>query len=342
MIEKAMVMAAGVGSRLDPLTKNLPKPLVPVLNMPVMDILLYKLSACGVKDVIANTYYLSEQIHSRYEKNCPVNIKFECEAQLSGTAGGVKKCEYFFKEEDNFLVVSADGFHDADIEKIIESHEKSGCIATMAIVSVPMEEVSNYGVVVFSEDNKVLGFQEKPPVEEAQSNFVNTGIYVFSSRIFDFIPANTAYDFAKNVFPALLDANENINVYKMDNYWSDIGTIAQYIQSNKDALCERVGVPFAKIINGSDSVHVIGEGTVLPDSAQLSEFCVIGKNCRIGRNTTLKNVILWDNVRIADNVTIENTVVANNTSVETDLKDKIVGSDMNIEKYSEKLITQTV
>ena len=121
MIKKAMVMAAGVGSRLDPLTQKIPKPLVPVLNKPVMDILLEKLKDFGVESVIANTYYLAESIQNRYNQNSPVNIKFQsiCEETLSGTAGGVKKCEAFFNDVEDFLVVSADGLHDADIEKIV-------------------------------------------------------------------------------------------------------------------------------------------------------------------------------------------------------------------------------
>ena len=117
-------MAAGVGSRLDPLTKDVPKPLVPVLNKPVMDILLEKLKDFGIESVIANTHYLAEQIQHRYTHNSPVNINFHYlhEETLSGTAGGVKKCEYFFKDVDDFIVVSADGLHDADLNRIVKSH----------------------------------------------------------------------------------------------------------------------------------------------------------------------------------------------------------------------------
>jgi mannose-1-phosphate guanylyltransferase/mannose-1-phosphate guanylyltransferase/phosphomannomutase len=159
-----MVMAAGVGSRLEPLTQETPKPLVPIINQPVMDILLQKLKNYGIEDVIANTHYLADKIQTRYTKNSPIDINFEYihEESLSGTAGGVKKCEYFFQDVDDFLVVSADGLHDADLSKIIQSHYDSGCIATMAIVSIDKEEVSKYGVVVHSEKFTVNEFQEKP------------------------------------------------------------------------------------------------------------------------------------------------------------------------------------
>lgn len=342
MIKKAMVMAAGVGSRLDPLTQNVPKPLVPVLNRPVMDILLEKLKNSGINHVIANTYYLAEQIQERYTKEKSVDIEFEFihETELSGTAGGVKKCEYFFQDIENFLVVSADGLHDAELDKIIESHEKSGCIATMAVMPVEMDEVSHYGVVVTNLDGTVKEFQEKPHVSEAKSNCINTGIYVFNKRIFDFIPENTKYDFAKNVFPALLSSNEKINTYKIMRYWSDIGTLEQYIQSNKDALMRKISINGVEIINKYNAKFVVGQNTILPETVKIFNTCVIGNNCRIGENAELKNVILWDGVEIAAGVKLENVVIARNTRVEIAMKNEIVGANRIIE--NNKPLIQTV
>ena len=146
MIKKAMVMAAGVGSRLDPLTKNTPKPLVPVANLPVMDILLNRLAFFGITGVIANTHYLGEQIQKRYKSRPPKKLDLQTiyEENLSGTAGGVKKCEFFFENEDDFLVLSGDGLHNAPLDRIMESHLQSGCIATMAVVPVAHEEAVSY------------------------------------------------------------------------------------------------------------------------------------------------------------------------------------------------------
>lgn len=338
MIQKAMVMAAGVGSRLDPLTQCIPKPLVPILNRPVMDILLEKLAHCGIKEVVANTYYLAEKIEERYSKSCPVNISFVHEKELSGTAGGLKKCELFFDNCENLLVVSADGFHDADLGRIIAAHEESGCIATMAVVPVDIEDVSNYGVVVTNKDFSVSEFQEKPPVSEAKSNCINTGIYVFNKRIFDYIPANRIYDFARDVFPALLNAGEKINTYKIYNYWSDIGTLEQYLQSNKDALMRKVMVSGVDIINKYNAKYVVGEHTVLPENVKIYDACIIGSNCKIGENATLRNVILWDGVEVAEGITLENVVVANNTVIEMSLKNEIVGADRIIGKKVKALV----
>ena len=337
MIKKAMVMAAGVGSRLDPLTQKIPKPLVPVLNKPVMDILLQKLKDYGVEKVIANTHYLAEQIQNRYSKNSPVDIHFDYihEETLSGTAGGVKKCEFFFDDVEDFIVVSADGLHDADLDKIVKSHKESGCIATMAISAVDHAEVCHFGVVVPTKEHYVSEFQEKPSIEEAKSNYINTGIYVFNKRIFDFIPKGEKYDFAKNVFPRLLEAGEKINTYRIYSYWSDIGTIDQYIQSNIDALSKKVLIKDPNIIRKYDSVYVIGENTKLPEDTSLLNNVVIGKNCTIGKNVKMENVILWNNVTVADNVTLKNVVCANNTTIKSSLEGtshwEVIGPDRIIE-----------
>lgn len=319
-----MVMAAGVGSRLDPLTQEIPKPLVPVLNKPVMDILLQKLKNYGVEKVIANTHYLAEQIQQRYTKNSPVDIHFDYihEETLSGTAGGVKKCEFFFEDVDDFIVVSADGLHDADFGKIVRSHKESGCIATMAISAVDHAEVCHYGVVVPTKEHVVSEFQEKPSVDEAKSNYINTGIYVFNKRIFDFIPKGEKYDFAKNVFPRLLEAGEKINTYRIYSYWSDIGTIEQYIQSNIDALCKKVIIENPNIIRKFDSVYAAAKNTKIPESAKLTGNVVLGKNCKIGRNVKLENVILWDNVTVEDNVVLKNVVCANNSAIKCSVESK--------------------
>lgn len=319
-----MVMAAGVGSRLDPLTQDIPKPLVPVLNKPVMDILLEKLKSFGVEKVIANTHYLAEKIQQRYSQNSPVDINFSYihEKTLSGTAGGVKKCEFFFDDVEDFIVVSADGLHDADLEKIVKSHLESGCIATMAIVAVEHEEVHKYGVVVSSPEHKVVEFQEKPSIDEAKSNFINTGIYVFNKKIFDYIPEGEKFDFAKNVFPKLLEVGKDINTYRIYSYWSDIGTTDQYIQSNEDALCRKVMIPEPNIMRKFESVYTVGHKCIIDKSAKFSNHVIVGNNCKVGKNVVLDNVILWDNIVVEDDTVLKNCVIAENVTIKTSIEGK--------------------
>lgn len=327
---KAMIMAAGVGSRLDPLTKSVPKPLVPVANRPVMDILVDNLKSIGVKDIVSNTHYLAEKIINRYENiNFGVNFKFIKEDTLSGTAGGLKKCQFFFDKGDEFLVLSADGLSNADLQKGIDMHRKSGAIATIGIKEIPHEEVSHFGVVVTDETGYITEFQEKPSVEEAKSNFINTGIYVFDYRIFDYIPENTFYDFAKNVFPNLLKDHE-INTFVIDNYWTDIGTLEQYQQSTQDLFEGRCHFNHSKLVKTANGAY-ISNTEKLPSDLTFVGNSTIGSNCKIGKNVTLKNAIIWDNVTIEDDVVVSNSVIASGSVIRKNVMDSILGANSLID-----------
>ncbi len=328
---KAMIMAAGVGSRLDPLTKAVPKPLVPIANRPVMDILMEKLSSIGVKDVVANTYYLAEQIIERYKNNkFGINFEYIKEETLSGTAGGLKKCQFFFDKGEDFIVLSADGLSNADLRQGIEIHKKSGAIATIGIKQIPLEEVSHFGVVVTDENGFITEFQEKPSVDEAKSNFINTGIYIFNYKIFDYIPENTFYDFAKNVFPKLLKEGA-INTFEITEYWTDIGTLEQYEQSTQDLFNGFCKFPHTEIQTKGNGSYIIGASSI-PESTTIIGNCTIGDNCIIGENVVLENCIVWDAVKIKDNVKISHSVVASNSTVNADLYSQIIGADQIISK----------
>ena len=320
---KAMIMAAGVGSRLDPLTKAVPKPLVPVANRPVMDILIDNLKSIGVKDIVANTYYLADKIINRYKNfNFGVNIEFIKEQTLSGTAGGLKKCQFFFDKDDEFLVLSADGLTNADLQKGIDAHRKSGAVATIGIKRIPHEEVSHFGVVVTDEKGFITEFQEKPSVEEAKSNFINTGIYIFDYKIFDYIPENTFYDFAKNVFPKLLTEHA-INTFVIENYWTDIGTIQQYKQSTQDLFNGECKFSHGEIIQTNRGSYICASKN-LSKSIEFIGNSTIGSGCAIGENVVIENSIIWDNVKISDNVRVSNCVVASGCEINEDISDEII------------------
>jgi len=333
---KAMIMSAGVGSRLDPLTKSVPKPLIPMCNKPVMDILLENLNAIGVKNVVANTFYLAEQIVARYvNNNLGINFNYITEETLSGTAGGVKKCQFFFEEGEDFFVLSADGVTNADLMKGMEIHKKSGAIATIGVKPVKEEDIPNFGVVVTNSDGYIVEFQEKPAIKDAKSNLINTGIYIFNYKIFDYIPANEFYDFAKNVFPNLLK-DRQINVFQVDEYWSDIGTLDQYKQSTLD-LFENLYTFKHDKINQTETGNYICGKTKLPKNIKFIGHSVIGDECLIGKNVTLENCILWDGVEIADNVYLKDCVIASNSRVERNLTNHILGQNELVAKFNSRL-----
>lgn len=330
MISKAMIMAAGVGSRLDPLTQDVPKPLVPIANRPVMDILFEKLSDISVKDVIANTHYKAEQIIERYKDNSfGINFNYVHEEDLSGTAGGVKKCQFFFEEGEDFLVLSADGLSNADLKAGIESHKKSGAIATIGIKKIALEEIPNFGVVVTDEEGFISEFQEKPPIKEAKSDRINTGIYIFNYKLFDYIPADTFYDFAKNVFPELLSKGIKINTFSVDEYWSDIGTIDQYSQSTRDLFNNLYAINHSGIIATPKGAYISGKSYIAP-SALFFGFNTIGKNCIIGKNVVLQDCIIWDDVEIHDNLILKNCIIASHSEIKVNMANQIVGPNQII------------
>lgn len=330
MVTKAMIMAAGVGSRLDPLTQDVPKPLVPIANKPVMDILLEKLVDISVKNVIANTHYRAEKIIDRYKTNdLGINFNYIHEKELSGTAGGVKKCQFFFDEGEDFLVLSADGLSNADLKMGIEAHKKSGAIATMGIKKIPLEEIPHFGVVVTDDDGFVKEFQEKPSIKDAKSDFINTGIYIFNYKIFDYIPADTFYDFAKNVFPDLLSKDIKINTFLVNEYWSDIGTIEQYFQSTQDLFNNLYEFKHSEIIKTPKGEYINGNSYIAP-SVLFFGFNTVGKNCVIGKNVILKDCIIWDDVEIKDNIKLKNCIIASHCEIKANLAGQVVGPNQII------------
>lgn len=324
MLTKAMIMAAGVGSRLEALSDMLPKPIVPLVNIPAMDIIVRHLSSFGIKKIIANTYYKADDIKNRYTNNkFGVDFAFIKENELSGTAGGVKKSQFFFDKNEDFIVMSGDGLCDIDINKAYESHIKSGALATIVLKEVNSDMVNLYGIVVPEERGYVKSFQEKPNAQEAKSNLANTGIYIFNYRIFDFIPENTFFDFAKNVFPLLMQNGEQINTFIMDGYWSDIGSIEQYKLSNFDILNKKLRNFIPDVKKSKTGIYCAGDNSVIEDGAIITGTCVFGKNCRIEKGAKIINSVLWDNVYVKSGAVIENSIVLNDSEIIDNIKDTV-------------------
>jgi mannose-1-phosphate guanylyltransferase len=330
MVNKAMIMAAGVGSRLDPLTQDVPKPLVPIANRPMMDILFERLAQIEVHDVVANTHHKGEQIIERYKDNkIGINFSYVHEETLSGTAGGVKKCQFFFDKGEDFLVLSADGLSNVDLKAGIEAHKKSDAIVTMGIKKIEMEEIPNFGVVVTDKKGFVTGFQEKPAIKDAKSDCINTGIYIFKYDIFKYIPADTFYDFAKNVFPDLLSKELKINTFVVNEYWSDIGTIDQYAQSIQDLFNNLYEFKHSEIITTPKGAYITGESHIASNTLFFGNN-VIGNNCIIGKNVVLKDCIIWDDVEIKEDVILKNCIIASHSEIKVNMVNQVVGPNQII------------
>ena len=244
---KAMILGAGIGSRLDPLTRSLPKPLVPIVGTPVMGHLIHLLRSHGITEIMVNVQYLGDRIIETLQNHSAeyqIPIHFSREDKLWGDAGGVKRAESFFRDgtENPFLVIGGDDLTDTDISRIVAAHKQSGAIATLGVT--PVDDPSEYGIVVQDDNGFITRFQEKPKHGEAFSNLANTGIYVFNQRVFDFIPEGTFYGFGNNVFPALMEAGEKMYAVPSEAFWKDVGNLAIYRQAQKDVMDARCAVTF--------------------------------------------------------------------------------------------------
>lgn len=306
---KAMIMAAGVGSRLMPMTANIPKPMIPVANRPLMESTVQLLSRHGITDIIANLHYHGDIIKNHFTDGNAwgVNLEYSPEDQLMGTAGGVKKCEWFL--DDTFVVISGDALTDIDLSKLYAEHKRRGALATIALK--PVAEVEQFGVVVTDSTGKIVQFQEKPSPREALSQTANTGIYVFEPEIFKLMPSNEFYDFGKQLFPYLVEAAAPFFGVAIDEYWCDVGSIPTYRQANADVVGGQVKVPYngeLRHMNRGSSL-LLGEGAQLGRDATIKGQVVIGPGCQIGDGVSIENTVIWNDTVVETNAVIKEAVV---------------------------------
>ncbi len=318
---QAMILAAGFGTRLRPITHAMPKPMVPVLNRPVMEHIVRLLAGNGFTEAIANLHWFPETIEGHFGDGSEfgIDLSYSREEQLLGTSGGVRNAAGFLG--DSFLVISGDALTDIDLRAMAEFHSSHDGIATLATKHV--SDTSQFGVAITGEDGRIQGFQEKPPAAEALSDLANCGIYMFRSAIFDFFPEPGTSkaaseedppgfaDWAMDVFPALLAGDVPFYSHEIDRYWNDIGNLDELRQSNIDALLGEVtvergapevgdGIWSAAPLEGADvdGPALIGAGVELGEGARVDGPAVIGDGCRIGAGAVVRDAILLEGTEV--------------------------------------------
>ena len=221
---QAVIMAGGYGTRLKPLTNELPKPMVPIIDKPIIEYIIYNLKKHGITDIIVTLGYKPERIMDYLGdgKKYGVDIRYSVETVPLGTAGGVKKISEMI--DGTFVVISGDALTNIDLSGMIAHHKTHGKLMTMAVKE--MEDVTGFGVVKCDSDGVVTSFIEKP--SHSIDKLVNTGIYILEKAVFNNIP-DGKYDFARELFPKMMD---NLSAYRMSGYWSDIGTLSSYYLTN--------------------------------------------------------------------------------------------------------------
>jgi mannose-1-phosphate guanylyltransferase len=321
---KAMILAAGLGTRLRPLTNVVSKPMVQMAGRPCMEHAVRLLARHGVSEIVVNLHYLPDVVreHFRDGREYGVEITYSYEEVLMGTAGGFKLVRDFVGDE-TALIVSGDALTDIDIGSFYRWHKECGGVATLALKRVA--DPTKYGVVV-KDGDRIVRFQEKPSSDEAVSNLANTGIYLFEPEIFREIPEGVFYDFGKQVFPELLAKKRAIYGYEMKEYWCDVGDLDVYREAHYDMLAGvvRVELP-GKLFEASIrlgqrvSVHpdtvlvgpvLVGDNCTVEEGARIFGPAILGENSRIGRNAVIKRGILWNNVIVEAGAELSDSIVA--------------------------------
>ncbi|WP_293995843.1 NDP-sugar synthase [Sphaerotilus sp.] len=335
---KAMILAAGKGTRVRPLTNVLPKPMIPLIRKPIMEAIIDHLHRHAFDEIYINTSYLSHAIEDYFRDGdrFGVSIAYSYEGKLVdgefldqplGSAGGMRRiqdhCGFF---DDTFAVLCGDALIDVDLTEVLRFHRASGAIATIVTKPVPREEVSKYGVVVTDTQGRVLRFQEKPKVAEAASNTINTGIYLFEPRVFDHIPAGTEYDIGSQLFPRLIAAGEKVCAISLPFEWVDIGCVHDFWNATRLILEGRVqglkvpgreirpgvfaglGVTIAADATIQGPVY-LGSGTRIGAGVHIEGPAMIGANCVLQAGVRIRGGILGDYTRVTEGALLDERIV---------------------------------
>jgi mannose-1-phosphate guanylyltransferase/mannose-1-phosphate guanylyltransferase/phosphomannomutase len=302
-----MVMAAGLGTRLRPLTHVLPKPMVPIANRPVLHHLLNLLARHDIHQVGINIHAFPDLIQRYFGDGSALGleIRWSEEKELLGTAGGTKKLGDFWGDE-TIVITSGDGLHDVDVTALIGHHRRTGGLATLAVK--PVDDPSAYGVVILDRDTRIKGFQEKPNRDEARSDLANCGVYVIEPELLERVPPDTFYDFGQDVWPALVAAGEAVYGYTTMAYWNDVGGLDELRNSILDAVGGRVRleIPGEEIGSGvwaeegcqiasSATIEgpvVLGRNVVIEENALIRGPAAIGADSRVGRGASIRSAAL--------------------------------------------------
>ncbi len=326
-----VIMAGGFGTRLRPLTINLPKPMTPVMNRPMMAHIVDMLAREGIRDLVALLYFQPETIKDYFKdgRDFGVRMTYIGAADDLGTAGSVKNAERLLAAGGTFLIISGDVLTDFDLGRAIAYHREKGAVATIVLTRV--DNPLPFGVVIVGDDGRIQRFLEKPSWGEVFSDTINTGIYILEPEVLADIPAGEAHDFSKDLFPKLLAQGKALYGYIADGYWKDIGTIAEYRLAHRDILDGKVQLPIpgerfgpgriwlepgARIDYTAtlDGGVIIGRGVVVGPRATVRNS-VLGHGCVVEEGAVVSDSVLWERVRVGKAAEVRESIVANDSVI---------------------------
>ncbi len=306
---RAVLMAGGSGTRLRPLTCDLPKPMVPVLNRPIAEHIVNLLKRHNITEIIATLFYLPDVMRDYFQDGKAFGVQMTYaveEDQPLGTAGCVKNVAELLK--DTFLVISGDSITDFDLQAAISFHRAKGAKATLLLKRV--RNPAEFGVVITDKEDRIVRFLEKPSTSEIFSDTANTGTYILEPEVLDYLPFDEAQDFSKDLFPRLLAEDVPMYGYVATGYWCDVGHLNAYREAQYDALYGKVQIDHAypETVSGVR----VGKNTVIHPSAKLQPPLLIGDNCRIGPRAVLEpGTVVGDNVTVGSDANLKRPIIWN-------------------------------
>lgn len=317
-------MAGGFGTRIQPLTNSIPKPMLPVINKPMMEHIIKSLKTAGIEEFIILLYFMPEVIKEYFKdgKKLGVTIRYVVPDDDYGTAGAVK-CAQEYLKDDSFIIVSGDLVTDFDFKHIIDYHHHKRSRLTIALT--PVENPLDFGVVIAGSDGKIEKFLEKPSWGEVFSDTINTGIYILEPEILDWIPKEENYDFGKDLFPALMNAKITLWGLSVNGYWRDVGNPHSYRDLHDDILNEKIHLHVNSrhfLINHND------------ETIKITGKVIVGKNVHIGKDVKLHNVVIGDNAFIDNGCHISDSVLWNHVELKSGvhLNNAVICNDVSIGK----------
>lgn len=303
-----VILAAGRGTRLLPLTATRPKPMVPLINRPIMDYLMTLLRQVDIHRIYILVDYLGHQIVARYKDWDGYDVMFTEKNEPLGTAGAVAVVAEHL--DGTFLVLSGDIISGLNLRRLIETHNEKSAEATMALSKA--DDPSQYGIAVLDISGRVERFVEKPSPDKAFSGLVNAGVYVFEPEAFEVLPEKRPADIARDLFPRMLEAGRALFGHPFEEYWNDVGRPGNYLIATEDCLRGRFRTDVTPPVS----------------PAQNGGFLVTGRNCTIGRDVSVGNfAILGDDVEVGEGALLNSCVLLSHTVVgeKCNIRESIVG-----------------
>ena len=327
---QAVIMAGGEGSRLRPLTTNVPKPMLPVANRPLMEHIIDLLKRHRITDIVATVQFLSPVIRNYFRdgSDLGVSLSYATEEVPLGTAGSVRAAQEFLSGP--FLVISGDALTDLDLDAVIKFHEMKESAAT--IVLKRMADPLDFGIVLTDDDGRIQRFLEKPSWGQVFSDTINTGIYVLDADVLDLIPPDEPFDFSSQLFPLMLDKGLPIFGYVTDSYWTDVGTSEAYLQAQHDALSGKVRIDIpgfelrpAVWIGEDVEIHpsaqlegpvIVGDNSTIGGGARIGPYAVIGANTSVGDDAHIRGGLIMERVHVGPFARVISGVVGRGSALE--------------------------